>query len=320
MSSDIRKIILPAGRQFVDVSDVLTWIVEAKFPIPDGPPELSNLRKLVPQENQRGFREEELDEGDVELLSRIWQAVPGIWPLAAFAILRAGETKRPRNPHQGEFKKFAQAFDLSPERPAWELSPEFTNYARQAEKRRQSAKQEHWGNMEREAADGRIRLLGVSGAPTAKIDWQTQLSVEDARKYLAGVPPGILLEVAPAEVAHEPVVRMPDEAPGHAFELDAPKRQQSREKPETIAFRNEVHRLMGVFWNQRAHGSNPTKAELHEQVCREMMKGSIRGRGSKLNVSMVKDASKSWKKPLEVPSNFDSYTPAVGRHPWKEGR
>jgi len=434
-------------------------IAEAMEPIRQGVSVLAHLHKRITL-SPDNFKDEPLSIEDIELLKHIWADIPGAWPLAIFQIPRACGSHLWENFMRDDYARFGEAFAASALKPDWDVVPAFFDPVETGNSKRLEIRRAHWAELEKAAVDGRIKLFDDIGIPVTKMEIGTKISVADAREYLAGVPPGFVLEIIEPATRDKPILRhvdevsmvqlpphqwlltddvalaiakavhplpveadghfetrlkhvlqdgrnqfvrgikyvnpeydgtyqgeaylrhaaqlvaevrsgsiaaisqsrtpvtqdvpgmmlkradvlrylercgmgtaeantfqaveeadaTPEEAPKSASKLDAPKGQQSREKPETVAFRNEVHRLMGVFWNQRAHGSSPTKAELHEQVHREMLKGSIRGRGGKLNVSMVKDASKSWKRPLEVPSNFDSYTPAGGRHPWKEGR
>ena len=102
-----------------------------------------------------------------------------------------------------------------------------------------------------------------------------------------------------------------------AVVADASPKGRKNKSPKTIAFEKEVIRLMGVFWDARTSGTKPTKGDLHTLVCDEMKRGNIRGHSGELNIGMVRDAAKPWKKPMVLPLYVPPAQTGEKRHPFK---
>ncbi len=98
---------------------------------------------------------------------------------------------------------------------------------------------------------------------------------------------------------------------------DASAKAGKNKSPKTLAFDNEVIRLMTFFWNSRTTGTEPNKGDLHMSVHNEMLRGKIRGHSKKLNVSMVRDAAKPWTMPVVLPSYVPPAQTGGKRHPFK---
>ena len=103
--------------------------------------------------------------------------------------------------------------------------------------------------------------------------------------------------------------------------VDVPASKTAKNKrAKTLAFETEVMRLMAYFWNNRPNGTTPTKGALHNSVYNEMLRGNIKPPYATVNVGMVRDAAKPWRKPLVLPSYVPPAQSADKRHPFKGER
>ncbi len=116
------------------------------------------------------------------------------------------------------------------------------------------------------------------------------------------------------------VYRLPDP---HALDqagtvvTDASVKARKNKSLKTLAFDNEIIRLMQFFWDNRTPGTEPTKGDLHTSVYNEMLRGKIKSHSKKLNVSMVRDAAKQWAMPVVLPSYVPPAQTGEKRHPFK---
>ena len=189
------RVRVPRGARFMLAALIPKAIAEALVPERTDPPALVGLQKKVPAPEY--FSIEELTQADLVLLAEIWRDVPGISPLVMF-----GKHDAPRSITREDFAPFQHAFDKAPDRPSWMLLPGFIDPREGVNSSRQDIRRAHWEAIEAQARAGTLRLISNQGVPAERIELGTQISVEDARAYLAGVPPGfVLVESSGSEAA-----------------------------------------------------------------------------------------------------------------------
>ncbi len=86
---------------------------------------------------------------------------------------------------------------------------------------------------------------------------------------------------------------------------------------KTLAFEKEIVRLMQWFWDNQTPRTKSTKGDLHMSVYNEMLRGKIKSHSGKLNVGMVRDAAKTWRMPVVLPSYVPPAQTGEKRHPFK---
>lgn len=98
---------------------------------------------------------------------------------------------------------------------------------------------------------------------------------------------------------------------------DGRTKPRANKSQKTLIFEAKVLELMDKFWNARKLGTEPNKGDLHTLVYNEMLRGSIRGASTKLNIGLVRDAAKPWKAPTVLPTFVPDSKFADKRHPFK---
>jgi len=183
-----RIIEIPTGTRFVLAAQIPGWIAERLVPVPDTPPVLVSLQKKIPQAEPNHYRIEDLTEADVSLLEQIWAGMSADSPLELMRGHAAAESLT-----REHFAPYQEAFDAAPNRPEWLLQGNFLDVRGEAMSRRSEIRMKHWDELESRARAGRLTILSNYGTPTKKIEIGAQVSIEDARDYLAQVPPGFEL-------------------------------------------------------------------------------------------------------------------------------
>lgn len=99
----------------------------------------------------------------------------------------------------------------------------------------------------------------------------------------------------------EPATDTATPAPAQAAPVVTVSATKPNKSEKTLIFEAKVLELMDKFWNERTHGTEPTKGDLERLVYPEILRTNVRG-ARKTTASMVHDAAKPWKYPLVLPA------------------
>ncbi len=166
-----RYIEIERGNKFISAWELGRKIGALLRPTPDTPPLLAELRKKIAQEEPQHYRLEELTDGDVMYLRRIWAGL---------------DIPDALNMTPEQWAECKAAFHAAPDRPAWDLHAGFRNYAQEAKSAQIGIANKHIRAMNGLISAGRMRAYDADLAPVPSVDgWGTQIPVDDARTYLA---------------------------------------------------------------------------------------------------------------------------------------
>lgn len=127
-----------------------------------------------------------------------------------------------------------------------------------------------------------------------------------------------------------PILDQPHAAP--AVEVGTPvcanvettTARSSNKTKETLKFERAVLAAMTAVWNawkvSKVRDSTlkePTKAEMYGAALNELLDGQIQGKRKKPNLSMVRDAAKSWQKPASMKVQISPALAPPKRHGFK---
>ncbi|WP_018913657.1 hypothetical protein [Thiomonas sp. FB-6] len=168
-----RVIQIEPGSRFIAAWELGLRIGALLHPTPDTPPLLVTLQKKIAEGEPNNVRIEELSDADVQYLRATWKDI-GI-PDAL-------------NMTQEQWALCNAAFQAAADRPQWDLVPRFKNYVQDAKSEHGRIANKHVQAMNALITAGRMRAYDADLAPVQKVDsWGSQVPVEDARAYLAGL-------------------------------------------------------------------------------------------------------------------------------------
>ena len=179
---------IPAGSRFIAAWELGRRIGELLHPTPDGPPLLATLQKKVAEAEPKHFRIEELSDDDLLYLRAVWKGI---------------DIPDALNMTREQWAQCKAAFQAAPDRPTWELVAVFRDYANEARSEQFRIANKHVQTINGQIRMGKMRAYDADLTPVQKVDgWTSQVSVEDARAYLAHL--GIELRASASPAAPEP--------------------------------------------------------------------------------------------------------------------
>lgn len=190
----------PAGEDPLQLWRIPHGIANKLSPVPtpdaDTQPLLIDVRKRVPAAEMDML--EELTDADLALLRRIWN-VPEGSPLPIEAPCR-----------QSDFAELRRRFDAAPQRPAWSLFAQFSDWAQEQRNKNADLQRKHWALIGEAIRAGRLHPLTRDRLPAASVSEAALLGASEARAYLR--PLGFeLVEVIPDEARRAVLDEFPAE-------------------------------------------------------------------------------------------------------------
>jgi len=162
-SVEYQIIEIPTGTKFIEAWNIPQWIAECLVSIPDTPPLMVHLKKTTAE------KEADLSDEDIWWLQGIWANldIPKGW-----------------NMTQGQFALCRKAFEEAPDRPEWELGPQFRDYRNEAKAERIKIALLHRKRINAAIQGGSLRALTQDRDIAHKLESGALIHVDEARAHL----------------------------------------------------------------------------------------------------------------------------------------
>ncbi|QRX83269.1 hypothetical protein [Glaciimonas sp. PAMC28666] len=160
---------IPIESTTVLAVDMADWIANGLVPIPDTPSTLCGIKKHIPLADNQ-WSECDLTDEEWSLLNTILSDLPKI---SKNVIGKA------------EWGSYADAFDNAPNKPTWNLQVRFTDPVGDAHYERINVRTSHFNLIDDAIKNGVLVAHTQYLAPATKLESDTIISVEDARRWLA---------------------------------------------------------------------------------------------------------------------------------------